>query len=108
VKSNIARGKWRIEDGDLKIAPPPESDPVFYETDAEIKIDSMTRAGFSELIALISTHLPEGPFLYESDYYTDQPMDLRISEVIREQLFLTLGDEIPYACYVEVTQIEEK
>ena len=35
-------------------------------------------------------------------------MELRITEVIRERLFLELGDEIPYASYVEVTQIEEK
>ena len=35
-------------------------------------------------------------------------MDLRIAEVIREQLFLELGDEIPYASYVEVSQIEDE
>jgi GTPase Era involved in 16S rRNA processing len=35
-------------------------------------------------------------------------MDLRIQEVIRERLFLELGDEIPYASYIEVSQIEEK
>ncbi len=33
-------------------------------------------------------------------------MDLRISEVIREQLFASLGEEIPYACYVEIGSIE--
>lgn len=33
-------------------------------------------------------------------------MELRISEVIREQLFASLGEEIPYACYVEVGSIE--
>jgi GTPase Era involved in 16S rRNA processing len=33
-------------------------------------------------------------------------MDLRISEVIREQLFAALGEEIPYACYVEIGSIE--
>jgi GTPase Era involved in 16S rRNA processing len=33
-------------------------------------------------------------------------MDLRISEVIREQLFAGLGEEIPYACYVEIGSIE--
>lgn len=108
TKSSIAKGKWTIEDGDLKIAERPESADIFYPTDADIHIDSITGVGFSELIEKISTHLPEGPFLYDSDYYTDQPMDLRISEVIREQLFLTLGDEIPYACYIEVSQIEEK
>jgi GTPase Era involved in 16S rRNA processing len=33
-------------------------------------------------------------------------MELRIQEVIREQLFAELGEEIPYACYVEVGSIE--
>lgn len=108
TKSSIAKGKWSIENGDLKIAAIPESADVFYPTDADIHIDSVSGKGFRELIEMISTHLPEGPYLYDTDYYTDQPMDLRISEIIREQLFLTLGDEIPYACYVEVSQIEEK
>ena len=35
-------------------------------------------------------------------------MDLRITEVIREILFSELGEEVPYASYVEVAQIEEK
>jgi GTP-binding protein Era len=35
-------------------------------------------------------------------------MDLRIAEIIREQLFLTLGEEVPYATFVEITEIEQK
>ena len=74
----------------------------------DLRIDSVARTGFDVLLWKIIEYLPEGPFLYEADYYTDQPMDLRITEIIRERLFLELGDEIPYASYVEVTQIEEK
>lgn len=74
----------------------------------DLRIDSTTKKGFDNLIEKILEQLPEGGFLYSSDYYTDQSMDLRISEVIREQLFLELGDEVPYACYVEITQLEEK
>ncbi len=74
----------------------------------DLRIDSVARTGFDTLLARITELLPEGPFLYETDYYTDQPMDLRIIEIVRERLFLELGDEIPYASYVEVTQIEEK
>jgi GTP-binding protein Era len=33
-------------------------------------------------------------------------MDLRIMEVIREQLFHELGEELPYACYVDIGSIE--
>lgn len=75
--------------------------------DIDFRIDSVNRFGFGELIDGISAHLPEGPYLYESDYYTDQPMDLRIQEVIREVLFSELGEEIPYASYIEVSQMEE-
>ncbi len=76
--------------------------------DIDSYIDSVNRTGFEELIEKIAAHLPEGPYLYESDYYTDQPMDLRIIEVIREVLFSELGEEVPYASYIEVSQIEEK
>lgn len=34
-------------------------------------------------------------------------MDFRIQEVIREQLFAELGEEIPYACYVEIGSLED-
>jgi GTPase len=72
----------------------------------DLRIDSVARTGFDTLLAKIATLLPEGPYLYEVDYYTDQPMDLRIAEIIRERLFLELGDEIPYASYVDIEQIE--
>ncbi len=74
----------------------------------DLRIDSVAHTGFEELFDRIATLLPEWPYLYDPDFYTDQSMELRITEVIRERLFLELGDEIPYASYVEVTQIEEK
>jgi GTPase len=33
-------------------------------------------------------------------------MELRVTEVIREILFEELGEELPYACYVEIGSIE--
>ena len=74
----------------------------------DLRIDSVARTGFDELLEKIVPYLPEWPYLYDPDYYTDQTMEMRIQEIIRERLFLELGDEIPYACYVEITQIEEK
>jgi GTP-binding protein Era len=74
--------------------------------DVDLKVDSINRTGFVELLAAIAEYLPEGPYLYEEDMYTDQSMDLRVQEVIREQLFAELGEEIPYACYVEIGSLE--
>lgn len=72
----------------------------------DFKVDSVNKIWFAELISAITTYLPEWHYLYEVDQYTDQTMDLRISEVIREQLFIALGEEVPYACYVEIGSIE--
>lgn len=72
----------------------------------DYKIDSTNQVGFDELLDAIAEKLPEWEYLYEADQYTDQTMELRISEVIREQLFASLGEEIPYACYVEIGSIE--
>jgi GTPase len=74
--------------------------------DIDLKIDSINRIGFDEFLQKVAEKLPEWPYLYDEDQYTDQTMDLRIMEVIREQLFHELGEEIPYACYVDIGSIE--
>ncbi len=72
----------------------------------DLKINSLTGEGFDELMSAVSEKLPSGPYLYSPDYYTDQPMDFRIQEVIREALFRNLGEEIPYASFVDVAEIK--
>ncbi len=74
--------------------------------DIDYKINSLTREGFDELLDHVVSILPEGPFLYDPDYYTDQSMDFRIMEVIREILFAELGNEVPYATYVDISSID--
>ncbi len=99
----------RVEKPILRIETKQDMENKSYpQKNVDLRIDSVAKTGFDELLDRIASLLPEWPFLYESDYYTDQSTELRIQEIIREQLFLELGDEIPYACYVEVTQIEEK
>ena len=72
----------------------------------DFKINSISQENFEPLLEKISESLPEGPYLYDEDYYTDQPIDFRVSEIIREQLFAELGDEIPYASYVEIANVD--
>jgi GTPase Era involved in 16S rRNA processing len=56
----------------------------------DLRIDSVARIGFDALLEQIASLLPEGPYLYDPEFYTDQSMELRITEVIRERLFLEL------------------
>lgn len=72
----------------------------------DIFVNSTTGEGFGALIDALSVLLPEWPFLYDEDYYTDQTLDFRITEAIREAMFWELWEEIPYASYVEISHRE--
>lgn len=58
---------------------------------------------FKQLSASI---LPESPWLYGEDELTDKPERFLISELIREQLFRKLGEELPYGCGVTVESVQ--
>ena len=44
--------------------------------------------------------------LYPEEAYTDQPLEFRISEIIREKAIANVTEEIPHAIYVEVSDLE--
>ena len=48
----------------------------------------------------------EGDPLYPEEYYTDQEMSFRISEIIREKAMNRLREELPHSIYVEVADLE--
>jgi GTP-binding protein Era len=49
---------------------------------------------------------PEGEPLYPEEFYTDQDVDFRIAEIIREKAILNTREEIPHAIYVEIADLE--
>lgn len=62
--------------------------------------------GVDELLIELFKHAPEGPMLYDEDARTDQDLEFRISEIIREKAMNTVTQEIPNAIYVEVSDLE--
>jgi GTP-binding protein Era len=54
-----------------------------------------------ELVAL----LPEGPAYFPDDALTDLPLELRIAELVREQVLARTRDEVPHAVTVEVEEL---
>lgn len=65
--------------------------------------------GVEELLDESWKAIPEGPFLFpDEDQVSDRPLRFFVGEKIREQLFMKLGDEVPYSCAVEVTKYNEK
>jgi len=57
------------------------------------------------LIALFDL-APVGQSMYPPEFYTDQEVDFRITEVIREKAMLATREEIPHALYVEISDLE--
>jgi GTP-binding protein Era len=56
----------------------------------------------------VAERLPKGAWLFADDDLTDRPRQFLVGELIREQLFRQLGDEIPYGAAVQVQRIEMK
>lgn len=71
-------------------------------------VSALTGEGVEGFLAYLERAVPEGPWLYPGDQVTDVPLRLLASEVTREQLFLRLHEELPYAITVETEAWEER
>jgi GTP-binding protein Era len=73
------------------------------------EISAERGTGVEELISELFSLLPEGPALFDDpDALTDRSARFVVAELIRKQLFLKLGDEIPYSCAVEIESYQER
>lgn len=70
-------------------------------------ISALKGDGVERLRADLAARMPQGPWMFGEDQITDMPMRMLAAEVTREQLFLQLGDELPYDSTVESEKWEE-
>jgi GTPase len=71
-------------------------------------ISARTGAGLDPLVGQLVSLLPEGPFLYPPEEQSDQPEQVRIAELVREQVLLRTREELPHAVEVEIDELEER
>ena len=62
----------------------------------------------SELLRVVAAALPEGPPAYPEDQLTDRDERFFAAERVREKLFETLGEELPYRCEVTIDSFKEE
>lgn len=73
------------------------------------QISSLEGDGVGELLQSTWALLPQGPIYYpDEDQISDRPVRYFVSEKIREQLYLLLGEELPYSCAVKIEKFQEK
>lgn len=69
-------------------------------------VSAKTGEGVPQLIEALIDLLPESPFLFPPEEATDQALEVRVAELIREQALLRTRDELPHAIEVNVEEIE--
>lgn len=69
-------------------------------------ISAKNDEGIDDLLIKIFSLGPEGELMYDESQYTDQNLEFRISEIIREKTINLLKDEMPHVIFVEIEDIE--
>ncbi len=70
-------------------------------------ISALSGDGVQDLRAFLAARVPAGPWLYDEDQLSDLPLRLLAAELVREQVFLQLHQELPYASAVDIESWEE-
>jgi len=70
------------------------------------EVSALNGDGCNQLINKIKDFLPEGKPLYPKDTIVDQPINIILSELIREQVLLNTREEIPHSVAVKIEKLE--
>jgi GTP-binding protein Era len=71
-------------------------------------VSAKTGDGIGPVVEQLVSLVPEGPFLYPPEERSDQPLELQVAELIREQVLLRTREEVPHSVEVEIDEIEER
>ena len=70
-------------------------------------VSARTGRGVDELRGHLAGLMPEGPFLFPPGERSDQPREVLLAELVREQVLRRTFQEIPHAVEVFVDEIED-
>jgi len=75
--------------------------------DEVVPVSAKTGRGVGVLLDLLLERLPEGPAYFPTDAVTDQPLEVRLAEIVREKALAVTRQEVPHSIAVVVEEIEE-
>ena len=84
-------------------------DAAALDLGAEIyPVSALRRNGVGEVTRELVARMPEGDFMYPPEDHTDLSDEVRLAELIREQVLERTREELPHAVEVEIEEIEER
>ncbi len=72
-----------------------------------VPVSALRGEAIDNLLRQIIKHLPEAEPLFDADEMTDQPMRMLVSEMVREKILQTTGEEIPYVTAVVTEKYDD-
>ena len=80
-----------------------------FGLDAEVfPVSARTGSGVEPLVRHLAGLLPAGPFYFPPGEVSDQPEDVLLAELVREQVLSRTRQEVPHAIEVQVEEIEDR
>jgi GTPase len=76
--------------------------------DEVFPVSAKRGTGLTPLVTRLAELLPEGPFMYPPTDRSDQPSDVHLAELVREQVLSRTRDELPHAVEVIVDDVSER
>lgn len=73
-----------------------------------LPVSALRGDGLSDVVSRLSAAMPPGPVYFPEGQQSDQPLELLIAELVREQALRLTRDEVPHAIAAEVTSITER
>jgi GTP-binding protein Era len=73
--------------------------------DEVFPVSAKRGTGVGPLAARLAELVPEGPLLYPPDERTDQPSEVHLAELIREQVLRRTREELPHAVEVAIEEM---
>jgi GTP-binding protein Era len=75
---------------------------------AVVPVSAHTGKNVPELLKVLRESLPEGPAAYPPEQLTDRDERFFAAELLREKLFMEMGEELPYRCEVVIESFKEE
>ena len=75
---------------------------------AIVPVSARSGRNLPELLRVLAGLLPEGPAAYPANQLTDRDERFFAAEILREKLFLLLGEELPYRCDVSLESFKDE
>ena len=73
-----------------------------------VPVSAVTDEQVGLLADILVSHLPEGPMLYPDDVATDNDVETRVAELVREAALEGVRDELPHSIAVTIDEIRRR